>query len=69
MGSKYLDKLIPSIQLVTLPLLDQMVVQQGDNLELRYLKSKTNGRRPIHRDRICVPLVSKMPDWVFRISS
>ena len=43
MGSKYLDKLIPSIQLVTLPLLDQMVVQQGDNLELRYLKSKPMG--------------------------
>ena len=44
MGSKYLDKLIPSIQLVTLPLLDQMVVQQGDNLELRYLKSKPVGK-------------------------
>lgn len=38
MRSKYLDKLIPSIQLVTLPLLDQMVVQQGDHLELRYLE-------------------------------
>lgn len=38
MRSKYLDKLIPSIQLVTLPLLDQVVVQQGDHLELRYLK-------------------------------
>lgn len=44
MGSKYLDKLIPSIQLVTLPLLDQLVVQQGDNLELRYLKSKPVGK-------------------------
>ncbi len=38
MRSKYLDKLIPSIQLVTLPLLDQMVVQEGDHLKLRYLK-------------------------------
>ena len=40
MRSKYLDKLIPSIQLVTLPLLDQMVVQQGDHLELRYLERR-----------------------------
>lgn len=43
MRSKYLDKLIPSIQLVTLPLLDQMVVQQGDHLELRYLERRRKG--------------------------
>ena len=54
MGSKYLDKLIPSIQLVTLPLLDQLVVQQGNNLELRYLKS-----RPVGKNE------SRQPEYVF----
>lgn len=55
MGSKYLDKLIPSIQLVTLPLLDQMVVQQGDNLELRYLKSKPVGKDQSTETRYVFP--------------
>ena len=70
MGSKYLDKLIPSIQLVTLPLLDQLVVQQGNNLELRYLKSvKAGGQKRIKTTRrTCFPGL-KMPDWAFRISS
>lgn len=38
MSSKYLDKLIPSIQLVTLPPLDELVLQKGDSLKLRYLE-------------------------------
>ena len=59
MGSKYLDKLIPSIQLVTLPLLDQLVVQQGNNLELRYLEIKAGGQKRIKTTRVCVSLVSK----------
>lgn len=55
MGSKYLDKLIPSIQLVTLPLLDQLVVQQGDNLELRYLKSKPVGKNELSQPEYVFP--------------